>query len=395
MNRHSFRFKTLLEELDWDCQDQSHRIDSLNMIHGYPGSFISSIPGNIIDIFSNEKDIVWDPFCGSGISAIESIKRNRAFYGNDINEIAIITTLAKIKLIENFSLFKNHSPKLLNFIEVKEAESKLGIHNSYQIDTKLYPMEDLTPWYASKHIKQLAQLDALITEFPTPESLKVIYKAIFLNLARLASAQQKTWGHIADNVKPKKEQIIKREIDIINTFRKRIFQLRKKGEKLYLPQSKPIYSIETANAIEFCPRTKVDLVITSPPYPQMNDYVTSHRLSYYWLNFSINEINKIKKGELGARYRRHSPFKNANYKADLLKAFDNIITHTKKNGIIAIVLPNYSKTDERRKIINEFYTCLEKRIEKLHAIERTIDSNRWGPFKTLKTELLTVWCKNA
>lgn len=394
-NHRSSRIETLLSELDWDCEDQSHRIDSLNIIHGYPGSFISSIPGNIIDVFSNENDAVWDPFCGSGISAIESMKKNRIFYGNDINEIAIITTMAKLKLIENFDLFKKHSLKLIDFIEAKNAEYKLGVRNNYKINKKLYPLDEISPWYSKKSLDDLIRLNVILSNISTPKELEIIYQAIFLNIARLTSAQQKSWGHIADNVLPKTQQILDRKTDAFASFLKRVLQVRKKGKRLYVHSNKLRYTIENANAQEFCPHSKVDLVVTSPPYPQMNDYVTSHRLSYYWLNFTKNDINKIKKNEIGARYRRKSPQKNINYKADLLGAFNNIIAHTKKNGIIAIILPDYIKTDPRRATINEFYESLEKKIQKLHVIQRKVDSNRWGPFKTLKTELLTIWCNNV
>jgi len=45
----------------------------------------------------------------------------------------------------------------------------------------------------------------------------------------------------------------------------------------------------------------IDLIVTSPPYPNMTDYVTSQRLSYYYLNLELKEdLNS----EIGARIKR-------------------------------------------------------------------------------------------
>jgi len=48
----------------------------------------------IIEKFTNQNDIILDPFVGSGLIALETLKRNRKFIGMDINPISIeLTTL--------------------------------------------------------------------------------------------------------------------------------------------------------------------------------------------------------------------------------------------------------------------------------------------------------------
>lgn len=384
-----------MHELDWDCNDQVHQFSSLNIIHWYPGSFISSLPGNIIEIFSNENDIVWDPFCGSGSSAIESFKKNRSFIGNDINHISILTTLSKIKIIEHYSIFTETSKKLIDFLEVKKAELQFGYLNNVKKNHTSYPIDEIKCWYSEKVMNELIYLREMIDLFSLPQEIEIIYQTIFLNIAKIANAQQKTWGHIADNVKPTETQILEKKHDVFSKYIQRLLQIEKKAKRIYSFSDQCKYAVEIGDSRHYTPPQKADLVITSPPYPLMNDYVTAQRLSYYWLKHSKEDINTVKKNEIGARYRRHNKTRLIDYKKDIDKAFDNIINNTNSNGIIAIVMPEYLKEDIRYEVIADFYNNLTNKIEKLYEIKRNVDlSNRWAPFKKLKSEVLTVWCKN-
>jgi len=75
----------------------------------------SKKPYNIIREFilkyTNEKEIVLDPFCGSGISVAESLFTNRKVIGVDINPSAIFITKNLIKKIP-VSLFEQEFKKL-------------------------------------------------------------------------------------------------------------------------------------------------------------------------------------------------------------------------------------------------------------------------------------------
>lgn len=393
----SSRIYNLLNELDWDCKDQVHQFNSLSIVHWYPGSFISAIPGNIIEIFSEEGDIIWDPFCGSGITAVESFRMNRKFYGNDINEISTITTLAKLRLLEHFTEFIKHSEQFIDFIETKHTEIKFSKKSNLNEIKKNISFKDLKPWYSDRVLHELLCLYTFIYEYKIPNNIWVIYWAIFLNIARLSCAQQKTWGHIADNVVPIESQIIERKFDVFSSYINRIQQIIKKVNRIYIfPNRKQSYDVKTANIKNYSPNEKVDLVVTSPPYPLMNDYITSQRLAYYWLNIDKNKLNEIKKSEIGARFRRSNKTKLPKYYDDMVNAFQNIIGGLKSDAIMAIIMPNYNEDEPRFEYISKFYSFLENKMEKFYSVDRNIDmNNRWTPFKKLKSEKLTVWCKNG
>lgn len=53
---------------------------------GHPAPFPIELPHRLINLYSYEKDIVLDPFCGSGTTCIAAIQNNRNYIGYDINE---------------------------------------------------------------------------------------------------------------------------------------------------------------------------------------------------------------------------------------------------------------------------------------------------------------------
>jgi len=126
----------------------------------------------------------------------------------------------------------------------------------------------------------------------------------------------------------------------------------------------------------------------------MADYVTSQRLGYYWLGYDIQKINVHKTKEIGARYRRHSKDKNSLYLKDMIDSLDNIFPKIRKNGFLALLLPEYHQDDARAGIINKICSHCSNNMHLQYNILRNVDElNRWAPFKKLKTERLIIWKK--
>ena len=78
---------------------------------GHPAPFPIELPYRLIQLYTFEREIVLDPFMGSGQSAIAAIKAKRHYIGYDINKEYI--KLAE-RRIRNF-LIDSKSPKLFDF----------------------------------------------------------------------------------------------------------------------------------------------------------------------------------------------------------------------------------------------------------------------------------------
>ena len=71
----------------------------MHSFHRYYGKLIPAIPAAFIKEFTKPGDLVFDPFSGSGTTAVESLINNRNFYGFEINPLAVsIATAKTIKL---------------------------------------------------------------------------------------------------------------------------------------------------------------------------------------------------------------------------------------------------------------------------------------------------------
>ena len=94
-NSISRKFKTAqfkrgtLEDL-WLIQRENNNLSSHKAI--FPEKFVYKILSN----FTNEKDIIYDPFIGTGSTAIVCKKMNRYFLGSEINENYVNVALQRL-----------------------------------------------------------------------------------------------------------------------------------------------------------------------------------------------------------------------------------------------------------------------------------------------------------
>jgi site-specific DNA-methyltransferase (adenine-specific) len=66
----------------------------------HSAAFPVSLPSWFIKLFTKEKDIVLDPFMGSGSTALASINLNRYFIGTEVHEEYYKTSLSRIKELD-------------------------------------------------------------------------------------------------------------------------------------------------------------------------------------------------------------------------------------------------------------------------------------------------------
>ena len=69
-------------------------------LHPYPAKFIPQIPNILIKEFTKPKDVVLDPFCGSGTSLVESKLLGRNSIGIDLHPLAAFLSKVKTSKIE-------------------------------------------------------------------------------------------------------------------------------------------------------------------------------------------------------------------------------------------------------------------------------------------------------
>lgn len=138
----------LLEKINWDFAEALTN-STTNSIHPYPAKFIPQIPKNFIELLSQKGDTIYDPFLGSGTTAVEANIIGRDAIGNDVNELAVLISKVKTTPISTLklSLLNKLLENIYNQIDMLYSRKKneLSIPN----------IANLQSWFDDFVIKEL------------------------------------------------------------------------------------------------------------------------------------------------------------------------------------------------------------------------------------------------
>jgi len=234
--------------------------------------------------------------------------------------------------------------------------------------------------------------------------MKSAMRICISEILKTASSQDRGWGCIADNVLPKKEQI--KDKNALSLFEKHLNRLLKdisehlksvprEYKQLYhnLSKKQTIFYEDIRNCTKIHDES-VDFIITSPPYPNMADYVTSQRLSYYFLGLDLNDRNR----EIGARNKRSRKDSLQCYLKDMQKSIKNISKKLKIGGYACFVMPVFAvdnENDRKRKIIvdkvmssiSDYSLFLEDEYERILPSMRRSHNIKWATLEKEKIYL--------
>ena len=290
--------------IDWDFTGETAD-NGLSSFHWYPARYMPQLPGILINYFSKPRDIVLDPFVGSGTTLVEAYKFGRKGLGIDINPIAVIITRAKLSDVKK-SGFAKYTKTLLSEAQAI-IDTEIGLFTSQRTIINVPNYDDNKLWY---HRKTLLELSALWSAIRNRGNSRYydISRVVFSSILRYCCSQDKHWGWICDNVKPK-ITIYKPALSLFNSkiieFGALAERLRREASDLQEAEI-PITDIETreGDCVEILSEYRedtFDLIVTSPPYYNMTDYILSQRLTNLWFEF---EVEAIRPKEIGARFKR-------------------------------------------------------------------------------------------
>ena len=149
-------------------------------VHKYWSKKPHNIIRHFIEKYSKEREIVLDPFCGSGISIIETILSNRKSIGFDINPSAIFITkqmlnkISTTKLYESFQKIESQVKDRIDSLYIIERDNKkyLATHFIWK-ENKLTEI-----WYQNgkkKNITRPTEKDISIIDEFTYDQIDYFY----------------------------------------------------------------------------------------------------------------------------------------------------------------------------------------------------------------------------
>ncbi len=204
-------------------------------------------------------------------------------------------------------------------------------------------VERLRPWFSPATFNEVMYLALREAGCPEPGTKAAMRIALSATL-KAACAQDRGWGCIADNVRPTQHQLEKVK-DALGRFERNIGVLAKDipeaREALPLSAREFLVSVDLNSYIAQADTREdtnvadesVDLLITSPPYPEMTDYSTSQRLSYYWIG---GDPADDLPSEIGARRKRFRTSSISEYRAQMVEAITALCRKLKPGGYAAL-----------------------------------------------------------
>jgi DNA modification methylase len=388
----TIQIKQILGRIDWNFEDYTSLSypEDINSIHWYPASFVPHIPAVLIQILSEEGEVVLDPFVGSGVTLIEAAKQDRSFIGIDFNPYAIEISKAKFEAINctDWRWLCSFLDKIKNeelSMSSQEYVQKMGINN------------EVFRWFHPQTLSELLSIHKCLME---SSNFFLLKKVIFSSILKSCCSQKKHYTYISDGCFPKPEDFVR-----IPAKEKYLTQMElvEKASHLFREQYKRINSKEwvgekgrilvgDSRKLDSIDDHSVDLVVTSPPYLGCNDYAKSMRLTY--LFFPTYDMRDLISKEIGARCKRHKKSLQDEYIKDMILSLNEIKRVLRSQRYLALVFSQGRGRARKLDLVAYITNFIIKKLEfkPIFDTERNILFHRIR-FPGVKRERIMVFLK--
>lgn len=249
----------------------------LHTMCSYMAMFPPSLPHHFIDHYSNENDIILDPFSGRGTTILEANLMNRNSIGNDKNPLAYLLTKAKSnvpqkgRIISKINqLEKEYDPEIIN---IKNEDTNIRMIFNDSTLKQLIFLKNRLDW---KH----SNVDAFITGMV----LGILHgdSDTYLSVG-MPNTFSMSPGYVKKYIKEHKLKKPKKNVFVI---------LRKKLERCYQKSANKgkVYNHDVRNMSRI-KDSSVHLIVTSPPYTRVIRYGKFNWIRLWFLGKTGAEVD--------------------------------------------------------------------------------------------------------
>jgi DNA modification methylase len=328
-------------------------------IHPYYTKQPSNVVGEYIHHFCPEGGLVVDPFCGSGVTAIEALTNKRRVICIDLDPLAVFITrmicLAPVDLNAYWEAYRQveqemkpivefvrkASPKELDDYELKEWYPK-GVKLPSNADRGY--VEDL---FGKAQLISLAHLRSDIMKIPNQQARELLLFAFSGILARASITYGIDPGHAGGGdsgifrvyrywVPPKPDY---RDVwNLFSTRARLVANAKKRSNEIFKDfvcegETFNIHCDSAENLLKYVDKGTVDYVYTDPPYGAHIAYLDLGTMWHAWLRFEVTPEMRAREAIEGGEQK----FDEKHYLEVLQKSFEQMFYALKDEAWLSLV----------------------------------------------------------
>lgn len=286
-----------LKRIDWTFVDAKTNYLT-HGIHPYPAKFIPQIPNALIQELSTVGDTVADIFCGSGTTLLEALLLKRHAIGVDANPLSVLISRAKTARpseadLDDLRLLLTDCRELALGLSRTEIDlfgaAAPFISKGWRPDVSVCEF-----WFDPHVVEELAELRLRISELRI--TARLIAEAVFSSIIVTVSRQDSDTRYVRRLKKILPGETLRRfcrslEVAIAST-----------GEVADILEPRFECRIIESDILSSPEVQEIDLVVSSPPYPNAFSYHLYHRTRLLWLG---SDQAAFKAAEIGS-HRKYS-----------------------------------------------------------------------------------------
>ncbi len=267
--------------------------DPLHSLCSYLGAFPPSLANYFIKYFSDENDVVFDPFSGRGTTILESRLLNRKSFGSDLNPIALALSKAKSHHLEK--------KQIINRINELENEYDYALF----LPEAQAQSDQILLIFHPRTLAQLCYLKDILLN--SNNKIDQFLIGAVLGIMHGGERKDGTSGYLSismPNTFSMSPEYVRRFVqtnELNRTYRNVFDLLRDKIERIYKKHKSPTIEsyiaecdakhISEASDLSIY-KGKVDLLLTSPPYLGIVNYAKQNWIRSWFLDCDPEEISK-------------------------------------------------------------------------------------------------------
>jgi len=291
--RDTERVKSDLKAVDWRfLNDETGFLT--HDVHPYPAKFIPQIPGHLISRLSLRGDLVLDPFGGSGTTALEAIRLGRRALSIDANAVGTLVGRVKVCNLDRVAINEINTLKniiITKLIDLPNQESLCAEYQDY-----IPYIHNIDKWFPLSSRGELAFIRSRIAILENDQARNTS----LLALSRIilgSSFQESETRYTSKYKKVPQGDTLKRFVRVLDNV---VLSVMRTQAIIRYGVCEFITADTKQLAHNLRPSNSVDLIVTSPPYGNANDYHLYHRFRLLWLGYEPGQFAKI---EIGSHLR--------------------------------------------------------------------------------------------